>query len=456
MDLNAVLENKNIICAVFSGCVFLLFLTLVLTALWLRLRSEIQKMKLGRMEAEILKNQEENAKAQVMAQCKELEEANIRLVAENSRLNSDLANQQKYMNEKIAYIEHSKEDMALKFRDISNEIIKAQNKQFNEEQKNAFSLMMKPFQEQMSEFRHKVEAAHEDSLKNKSAFDEQLKNLLNLNQTLSKDAQDLSMALKGGKKLQGNWGEFQLERVLEISGLQKGINYETQETFKNEDNRLLRPDVIVRLPNDRSVIIDSKVSLNDYMAYVNCEDEAGREEHLKKHIQCIKAHIDELSCKEYQKLLKDSSLDYVVIFIPVESAYVEAVKADNGLYDYAYRKNVAMTTPSSLLPILRTIENLWRIENQNKYVGQIAAVGGSLYDKLANYVEDMQRIDKALETARKNYDQAIGKLSTGKGNALSLAGRLKEFGAKANKTLGLAYEDGGELIGNNIQEAVND
>lgn len=457
MDLNAILENKYMFYGFFSGCFFLLLFSCVLCCALMRLKNKFKKLELGRLEAEILKQQEENAKIQIQNRCRELEDSNTRLVAENSKLNSDLDNQQKYMNEKIAYIERNKEELALKFRDISNEIIKAQNKQFNEEQKNAFTLMLKPFQEQMNEFRHKVEAAHEDSLKNKSSFDEQLKNLLSLNQTLSKDAQDLSTALKGGKKLQGNWGEFQLERVLEISGLQKGINYETQETFKNEDNRVLRPDVIVKLPNDRSVIIDSKVSLNDYMAYVNCDNEVERAEYLKKHIQCIKGHIDELSCKEYQKLLKDSSLDYVVIFIPVESAYVEAVRADNGLYDYAYRKNVAMTTPSSLLPILRTIENLWRIENQNKYVGQIATVGGSLYDKLANFVEDMQRIDKALDTARKNYDQAVGKLSTGKGNALSLAGKLKEFGAKANKTLGLAYEDGNEEpIGKIMHEAVND
>jgi DNA recombination protein RmuC len=335
----------------------------------------------------------------------------------------------------------NKEEMALKFRDLSNEILKSQNQQFYNEQKNTFQLLLKPFQDQMSDFKKKVETAHEDTLKNKSSFDEQLHQLLALNQNLSQDAKDLSAALKGNKKIQGNWGEFQLERVLEISGLQKGLNYVTQETFKNEENQMLRPDVIVQLPNERSVIIDSKVSLNDYMNYVNCDNDAQREEFLKKHIQCIKNHIDELSSKEYQKLLKNSSLDYVVIFIPIESAYVEAVRFDNGLYDYAYKKNIAVTTPSSLLPILRTIENLWKIENQNKNVAEIASIGGSLYDKIAGFAEDMQRIDKSLEAARKNYDQAIGKLTTGKGNALSLAARLKEKGAKASKLLGIDYDE---------------
>ena len=361
------------------------------------------------------------------------------------------------MEEKLAYLEKNKEELALKFRDISNEVIKAQNSRFGEEQKNAFNLMLKPFQEQMSEFKNKVESVHQDSLKNKSSFDEQFKTLLTLNQNLSKDAENLSAALKGNKKIQGNWGEFQLERILEISGLEEHINYEKQETFRNEENQMLRPDVIIRLPNERSVIIDSKVSLNDYVNYVNCEDEALRQVYLKKHIQCIRSHIDELSGKDYQKLIKNNALDYVVIFIPIESAYVEAVKADNTLYDYAYKKNIAITTPSSLLPILRTIENLWQIENQNKNVARIAELGGSLYDKLFNFTEDMQRIDKSLDAARKNYDQAIKKLSTGKGNALSLAAQLKQRGAKTGKTIELEYDEENEIKElTDINEVVNE
>jgi DNA recombination protein RmuC len=183
----------------------------------------------------------------------------------------------------------------------------------------------------MADFKQRVEQTHEENIKNSTLFDKQIKDLLSLNQNLSQDAKGLSEALKGNKKIQGNWGEFQLERVLEISGLQKGINFVVQETFRNENNQMLRPDVIIELPNDRKVIIDSKVSLNDYVNFVNSEDENERKECLKKHIQCIKNHIDELSSKEYQKLLKGSMLDYVVIFIPIESAYVEAVREDTTL-----------------------------------------------------------------------------------------------------------------------------
>ncbi|MCI7420077.1 MAG: DNA recombination protein RmuC, partial [Alphaproteobacteria bacterium] len=241
--------------------------------------------------------------------------------------------------------------------------------------------------------------------------------------------------------MQGDWGEIELNRILEVAGLQKNIDYFTQENFKNENNQNLRPDVIVRLPNNRSVIVDSKVSMNDYISYVNAEDETAKAAALQRHIQCLRNHIDELSGKEYQKLLKEESLDYVVIFIPIESAFVEAIKKDDSLYDYAYKKNVALTTPSSLLPILRTVENLWQIETRNKYVQKIAEVGGSLYDKLANFVDDMQKIDKALDAARTNYDTAISKLASGKGNALSLANRLKEYGAKANKQIGMDYDE---------------
>lgn len=234
---------------------------------------------------------------------------------------------------------------------------------------------------------------------------------------------------------------FNWKRILEISGLQKGINYVTQETFRNDENQMLRPDVIIKLPNDRNVIVDSKVSLNDYVNYVNCDDEHMRQVYLQRHIQCVKKHIDELAGKDYQKLIKNNMLDYVVIFIPVESAYVEAVRADNNLYDYAYKKNIAITTPSSLLPILRTIENLWQIESQNRNVAEIANIGGSLYDKIVGFVEDMQHIDKSIDNARKNYDLAMKKLSTGKGNVLSLAGKLKEKGAKVTKNLAIGYDD---------------
>lgn len=428
-------EYQIIIYGAAALLALLLFVMLMLKSV------KFRKLELQQAQKDVLLTENEKYINELKERCSIFAAENSQLLAENTKLKSDNENQKKYMEYKLADLEKNKDEMSERFKNVSNEVIQTQHRRFNEEQKNILNLMLEPFKQQIADFKTKVESAHEESLKNKSSFDEQFKNLLDLNQTLSKDAENLSAALKGNKKIQGNWGEFQLERILEISGLQKGINYVTQETFRNDDNQMLRPDVIIKLPNDRNVIVDSKVSLNDYVNYVNCDDEHMRQVYLQRHIQCVKKHIDELAGKDYQKLIKNNMLDYVVIFIPVESAYVEAVRADNSLYDYAYKKNIAITTPSSLLPILRTIENLWQIESQNRNVAEIANIGGSLYDKIVGFVEDMQHIDKSIETARKNYDLAMKKLSTGKGNALSLAGKLKEKGAKVTKNLAISYED---------------
>lgn len=428
-------EHQIIIYGAATLLALLLFVMLMLKSV------KFRKLELQQAQKDVLLTENEKYINELKERCSIFAAENSQLLAENTKLKSDNENQKKYMEYRLADLEKSKDEMSERFKNVSNEVIQTQHRRFNEEQKNILNLMLEPFKQQIADFKTKVESAHEESLKNKSSFDEQFKNLLDLNQTLSKDAENLSAALKGNKKIQGNWGEFQLERILEISGLQKGINYVTQETFRNDDNQMLRPDVIIKLPNDRNVIVDSKVSLNDYVNYVNCDDEQMRQVYLQRHIQCVKKHIDELAGKDYQKLIKNNMLDYVVIFIPVESAYVEAVRADNSLYDYAYKKNIAITTPSSLLPILRTIENLWQIESQNRNVAEIANIGGSLYDKIVGFVEDMQHIDKSIETARKNYDLAMKKLSTGKGNALSLAGKLKEKGAKVTKNLAISYED---------------
>lgn len=389
----------------------------------------------------VLNDELERQLEDVCSAKKQLDNENYRLNTENTRLQTMLQAQHQHMQERLQDIENNKKDLELKFRDISNEILNTQSRRLNESQSQVLSTVLSPFRDQLKAFRDEVSKANTESIKNKSSFDEQFKKLMDMNSSLSQDAQNLTSALRGSKKMQGDWGEIELNRILEVAGLQKNIDYFTQENFKNENNQNLRPDVVVRLPNNRSVIVDSKVSMNDYISYVNADDEAEKSAALQRHIQCIRNHIDELSGKEYQKLLKEESLDYVVIFIPIESAFVEAIKKDDSLYDYAYKKNVALTTPSSLLPILRTVENLWQIETRNKYVQKIAEVGGSLYDKLANFVDDMQKIDKALTTARTNYETAISKLATGKGNALSLANRLKEYGAKANKQIGIEYEE---------------
>lgn len=424
------LSNAYVLYAVI--CAAILFVLMAVFALILLFKNARNKALV-----EILRSQNEE-----LAEKKQLlDEENYRLTNENTRLKSDFENQRRFMDDKLKYIEQTKNEQSAKFKEISGEIIRLQSQQMNENQKQTLSMVLNPFKEQLESFKSEVNKANTENMKNKLDFDNKFKDLLDLNKSLSQDAQNLTNALRGSKKMQGDWGEVELNRILEVAGLQKNIDFYTQENFKNDENQNLRPDVVVRLPNNRCVVVDSKVSMNDYIDYINCEDESQKAAYLQKHIQCLKNHIDELSAKEYQKLMKEDSLDYVVIFIPIESAFVEAIKKDDKLYDYAYKKHVALTTPSSLLPILRTVENLWQIENQNKYVQKIAESGGLLYDKLANFVEDMQKIDKALNTAKQSYDNAFSKLANGRGNALSIAQRLVDYGAKANKVIGVEFDD---------------
>ena len=411
----------------------------ILTAVLVRIVFKMQKNKSAEIEAAkaaTLLQEKEKRIEELSAENAALRKEKEDLSAQNVKMLSDIENQKKYLEERVADLQKGKEELALRFQSVSSEIIKAQTSSFTEEQKKSLDAVLTPFKEQMADFKAKVEKAHEESIKNKSSFDTQLKNLMDLNKNLSKDAQGLTDALRGNKKLQGNWGEFQLERVLEISGLQKDINYTTQENFKDGEDKNRRPDVIIYMPDDRNIIVDSKVSLNDYMDYANCDGSLEEKEHLlSRHVDCIKRHINGLSSKEYQKLLKERSLDYVIIFIPIESAYIDAVKYDSSLYDFAYRHGIVIATPSSLLPILRTVENLWRLEKQNRNVQEIAAVGGLLFDKIANFSEDLKKIGSSLEASRKSYDAAVTKLTEGRGNALTLANRLKELGAKTVKEI---------------------
>lgn len=411
----------------------------ILTAVLVRIVFKMQKNKSAEIEAAkaaTLLQEKEKRIEELSAENAALRKEKEDLSAQNVKMLSDIENQKKYLEERVADLQKGKEELALRFQSVSSEILKAQTSSFTEEQKKSLDAVLMPFKEQMADFKAKVEKAHEESIKNKSSFDTQLKNLMDLNKNLSKDAQGLTDALRGNKKLQGNWGEFQLERVLEISGLQKDINYTTQENFKDGEDKNRRPDVIIYMPDDRNIIVDSKVSLNDYMDYANCDGSLEEKEHLlSRHVDCIKRHINGLSSKEYQKLLKERSLDYVIIFIPIESAYIDAVKYDSSLYDFAYRHGVVIATPSSLLPILRTVENLWRLEKQNRNVQEIAAVGGLLFDKIANFSEDLKKIGSSLEASRKSYDAAVTKLTEGRGNALTLANRLKELGAKTVKEI---------------------
>ncbi|MDR2098535.1 MAG: DNA recombination protein RmuC [Rickettsiales bacterium] len=355
---------------------------------------------------------------------------------ENFRLRFRLQQEQKGMEAKAAEIERIKSDFAREFENISNRVLKMQKEYFASEQKTSLSNLLSPFQNQMKDFREMIEKTNLMNQSDKGALKRELDELKNLNTTLSKNADSLANALKGNSKVQGDWGERQLKTILDMAGLSEGIDYYMQANLKGEAGRNLRPDCIINLPNGKKLVVDSKVSITNYVDFVKEEEDAGlKKRHLESHVRSIRQHISDLSTKEYQKYLSDNSLDFVFMFIPNEHAYLEALKYDNNIYDNAYKSNVAITTPSSILPILRTVRNLWSIERQNQNASIIAERAGRLYDKLSGFVDNMKKVDNSLLGARKAYDDAFAQLSTGRGSAISIAEGMKALGAKTAKSI---------------------
>ena len=358
---------------------------------------------------------------------------NQKLSKKNFELSVLLAQEKKNSEAKMAEISKVKDGFSREFENISNRVLQMQKEYFDREQKQSLSNILNPFQNQIKDFREVIEKTNLKNENDKGALSRELAELKNMNTTLSKNADDLVNALKGNSKVQGDWGEHKLKTILDMSGLDEGVDYHMQFNTKGEEGQNLRPDCVINLPNGKKLIVDSKVSITNYIDFIKEEDEEKRKHHLNLHINSVKKHIAELSNKSYQKYLSD--IDFVFMFIPNEHAYIEALKYDNKIYDTAYKANVAITTPSSILPILRTVKNLWNIEKQNQNASIIAEKAGKLYDKLANFVENMKKIDKGLVSARNAYDDAFNQLSDGRGSALSIAEEIKEKGAKTLKEI---------------------
>ena len=375
---------------------------------------------------------------------KELNEKNrikdnfTKLKFEKDKLEFILKTEKENASKNLDLIQKTMEE---KFENISNRVLKNQKEDLDREQKENLSTILNPFKMDINNFKSLIERTNEINREDKGFLKKNLEDLKNMNTTLSKNADDLVKALKGNTKSQGDWGENQLKNILDMAGFLEGIDYQMQFNLKGEDGENLRPDCIISLPDGKKLIVDSKVSISNYVDYVKSEDNSEKRHFLDLHISSIKKHISELSTKEYQKLLKDNSLDFVFMFIPNEHAYIEALKADNTIYDNAYKNNVAITTPSSILPILRTVKNLWNIEKQNQNASKIADKAGQLYDKLVGFVGNMEGIDKGLNTAKKAYDEAFKQLSSGRGNAISIAEDMKSLGAKTTKEIGIDIKD---------------
>ena len=295
--------------------------------------------------------------------------------------------------------------------------------------------LLKPFKEQLGDFRHKVEEARKEEHAGRAALKQQLETLHQLNQRITDEAGNLAKALKGDKKLQGNWGELQVEKILDNSGLVKGSEYEREPNFKDEEGQNKRPDFIVHLPEGKHLIIDSKVSLVAYMDYVKAEDDEARNTAINRHIQSIRNHINSLSGKDYPSLPEMKAPDFVFLFMPIEPAFISAFQYDQQLFNDAFEKRIVVVTPTTLLATLRTVANLWTIERQNANARKLADKAGSVYNKLRIFVEKMEKLDTQLSNARVTYDEAMGSLKHGRGNLISQADQFLALGVRVKKEL---------------------
>ncbi|MBV6493856.1 MAG: hypothetical protein LDLANPLL_01880 [Turneriella sp.] len=360
-----------------------------------------------------------------------------------SRTSIVAATENTLLRERIQNLEASQKSFAEKiqedFKNIANEVLVGGSRKANEDAQKQLTTLLSPLQTKLGEFQNRLEQSTTIQVRDSAALKEQIRALTDLNKTVSDEAKKLANALKGDAKARGNWGEMVLERLLEVAGLVKGTHYETQVTLKGEEGEF-RPDVIVRLPDQKDMIIDSKVSLVHYEQIFSAVDISTQATMREKHLASIKKHIDDLQKKDYSALKNINSIDLVFMFVPIEGAVLEALAADSLLYEYAFRKNVVLLTPGTLLVTLRLVAQLWQQDNQNKNAFKIADEGGKLYDKFVSFVEVIQRLGGQMETAKKTYDEALKKLHTGTGNLISHTEKLRELGAKAKKKLALQAE----------------
>ena len=321
------------------------------------------------------------------------------------------------------------------FRNLANEILEEKSKKFTEQNKTNLDQLLKPLGDKIKEFEKKVEETYDKEAQQRFSLKEEVKRLAELNQQVSREANSLTKALKGESKTQGNWGEVILESILERTGLRKGNEYTVQDSFTSEGNQRLQSDIIVHYPGDRSIVIDSKVTLTAYEQFISSEDDHDKELALKAHITSVKNHINTLASKNYQDLDEIKTLDFVILFMPVEPAYLLAIREEPQLWTYAYERRILLISPTNLVAVLKMIESLWKQEYQSRNVLEIARQGGELYDKFAGLVEDMLDIGNKLQQTQKSYDASMNKLKDGRGNLLKRAQDLKKLGLKTKKTL---------------------
>ncbi len=354
-----------------------------------------------------------------------------------ARRDQELIDLQTRLDENKKEIEQLQKRFQIEFENVANKLLDEKSKKFTEHNSEQLDRILKPFKDKLKDFEEKVDKTYKDNRDEQISLKEQIKGLHALNVKMSKEALELTHALKGDSKTRGDWGEFQLNRLLEQAGLTEGVHFETQGGFKDDEGRLKKPDFIVHLPDNKHLIIDAKVSLVAYEQYYSADDDASRREALKHHLESIKTHIRGLGSKKYEELYDIQTPDYVMMYIPIEPAFFLALEGDKEgkLYSEALERNVVLVSSSTLMATLRTVGYIWKQEKQAKNVQEIADRGAKLYDKFVGFVDSLTEIGSRLEQAQKSYNKSIGQLSEGPGNLIGQAEKLKSLGLKTNKSL---------------------
>jgi DNA recombination protein RmuC len=353
----------------------------------------------------------------------------------NAELQTRIVEQERSTQEKIALLQDAEAKLKTQFENLAGKIFEERGKTFAEQNKTSIDHLISPLREQIGEFKKRIETVYDNENKDRVSLREEISALRRDTSKLNQDALNLTLALKGDRKTQGNWGEMILEKVLERSGLRKGIEYETQGGYRDGDNRLFKPDVIIRLPDNKDLIIDSKVSLSAYERYCATEDDQERQTAIKQHATAVREHIRALSGKDYTSLQGIKSLDFVLLFMPIEAAFVAAFQNDEALFTDAFDHKIVVVTPTTLLATLRTIENIWRYERQNENARILADKAGAVYDKVCGFVEELDKLGKQLSQVHGTYDTVMNRLTHGHGNLIRQAKSFAELGVKVKKTL---------------------
>ncbi|MEY5069534.1 MAG: recombination protein RmuC [Bacteroidota bacterium] len=406
-----------------------------------RLKGENERLKIN--EAKAVERAEGLGLERERLEIK-LNEINAELSVEKGRIakaEEAFKAQRDRLNEQQEYIDKLQQQFKTEFENIANKLLEEKSNKFTEQNHKQLDIILSPFKEKLKDFEEKVEKAYKAESDERNTLKGEIKNLVELNKVMSAEAQNLTKALKGDAKKQGNWGEVVLERVLERSGLVRDREYRVQASLSGQDGNRLQPDVIIDLPDNKHLVVDSKVSLVAYERLVNCESDEDRLVFAKAHVESIKNHVKDLSSKNYHDLYQINSPDFVLLFVPIESSFSMAVQSEQDLFDFAWERRVVIVSPSTLLATLTTVASIWKQERQNKNVMEIARLSGAMYDKFEGFVKDLEGVGKTLRQSQNSYEDAMKKLTSGNGNLTVTAEKIKKLGAKASKQIDQKFID---------------